>query len=108
MRTPISRLGISIALSIALIPVVTIPAFSAAGPSHKDDAPAAQKKTSDHAAPATSQSVGEQKFNQNCARCHRAPEGFSSRISGTILRHMLVRASLSSQDERDILHFLNP
>ena len=52
--------------------------------------------------------AGERKFKQNCSRCHTAPEGFSPRISGTILRHMRVRASLSAQDERDILHFLNP
>jgi mono/diheme cytochrome c family protein len=108
MSTLISRFGLPIALGAALIPVIAIPASSAAGPSHKEDPPAAQKKTADHGTPATAQSVGEQKFNQNCARCHRTPEGFSPRISGTILKHMRVRASLSPQDERDILHFLNP
>lgn len=51
---------------------------------------------------------GEQKFKQNCSRCHQAPEGFPPHISGTIVRHMRVRASLSEQDERDILRFLNP
>jgi cytochrome c2 len=51
---------------------------------------------------------GEQAFKQNCARCHDAPQGFSPRISGTVVRHMRVRASLSEQDERAILHFLNP
>ncbi len=51
---------------------------------------------------------GERKFQQNCSRCHQAPEGFPPRISGTIVRHMRVRASLSAQDERDILRFLNP
>jgi mono/diheme cytochrome c family protein len=51
---------------------------------------------------------GQIKFKQNCSRCHEAPQGFSSRISGTIVRHMRVRASLSAQDERDILRFLNP
>jgi cytochrome c2 len=51
---------------------------------------------------------GEQAFKQNCSRCHDAPQGFSPRISGTVVRHMRVRASLSEQDERAILHFLNP
>lgn len=51
---------------------------------------------------------GERKFQQNCSRCHQAPEGFPPHISGTIIRHMRVRASLSAQDERDILRFLNP
>lgn len=57
---------------------------------------------------ATAQSEGEKEFKQNCSRCHEAPTSFSPRIAGTILRHMRVRASLSAQDERDILQFLNP
>jgi len=57
---------------------------------------------------ATKLSEGQRKFEQNCSRCHNAPESFPPRISGTILRHMRVRASLSKQDEQDILHFLNP
>jgi cytochrome c2 len=56
----------------------------------------------------TQEDNGEQKFQQNCSRCHNAPEGFSPRISGTIVRHMRVRASLSEQDAREILRFLNP
>jgi cytochrome c len=51
---------------------------------------------------------GERVFAQNCSRCHAAPEGFSSRISGTIVRHMRVRASLSEKDERALLRYLNP
>ena len=51
---------------------------------------------------------GEQKFQQNCSRCHNAPEGFSARISGTVVKHMRVRASLSEQDAREILRYLNP
>jgi mono/diheme cytochrome c family protein len=57
---------------------------------------------------AVHQSDGERKFAQNCGRCHSSPEGFPPHISGTIIRHMRVRASLSKQDEEDILHFLNP
>jgi cytochrome c5 len=51
---------------------------------------------------------GERAFRQNCSRCHQAPESFPPQISGTIVRHMRVRASLSSADERAILKFLNP
>ena len=59
--------------------------------------------------PASAQpNVGERKFAQHCGRCHTPPEGFSAHISGTIVRHMRVRASLSKQDEQDILHFFNP
>jgi cytochrome c5 len=51
---------------------------------------------------------GERVFKQNCSRCHDAPQSFSPRISGTVTRHMRIRASLSDPDERAILHFLNP
>lgn len=51
---------------------------------------------------------GQQVFTQNCSRCHNAPEGFSPRISGTIARHMRVRASLSEADYQALLKFLNP
>lgn len=54
------------------------------------------------------ESEGERVFNQNCSRCHNAPEGFSPRIAGTIARHMRVRANLSRHDEQVLLHFLNP
>jgi cytochrome c5 len=51
---------------------------------------------------------GQQVFNQNCSRCHNAPEGFSPSISGTIAMHMRVRASLSDADYKALLRFLNP
>jgi cytochrome c5 len=51
---------------------------------------------------------GQQVFDQNCSRCHNAPEGFSPRISGTVVRHMRVRAGLSAEDEKALLRFLNP
>lgn len=50
---------------------------------------------------------GQRVFEQNCARCHNAPDGFSSRIAGTIVRHMRVRANLSQHDEQALLHFFN-
>ena len=51
---------------------------------------------------------GQQVFDQNCSRCHNPPEGFSPRISGTIALHMRVRANLSDEDYKALLHFLNP
>lgn len=59
-------------------------------------------------APVAATNIGERKFKQNCSRCHESPQALPSRISGTVLRHMRVRASLSEQDVRDILKFLNP
>jgi len=54
------------------------------------------------------QGDGQQIFQQHCSRCHATPEGFSPRISGTIVRHMRVRASLSEHEEKELLHFFNP
>jgi cytochrome c5 len=65
-----------------------------------------QSTRQDTSRPAASD--GEKKFKQNCSRCHEAPQALAPSISGTVLRHMRVRASLSQQDERDILKFLNP
>ena len=48
---------------------------------------------------------GQRIFEQNCARCHNAPDGFSPRITGTIVRHMRVRANLSRHDEEILLHY---
>jgi cytochrome c5 len=52
--------------------------------------------------------VGERKFNANCGRCHSAPQQLSPSLTGTVVRHMRVRAILSAQDEKDILRYLAP
>lgn len=52
--------------------------------------------------------IGERKFQANCGRCHSFPEQLSPSITGTVVRHMRVRANLSAQDEKDILRFLAP
>jgi cytochrome c5 len=49
---------------------------------------------------------GGKKFDANCSRYHSAPENLNPRITGTILRHMRVRANLSAQDSQDILRYL--
>lgn len=74
-----------------------------AQPPHKREV---SKKTAT-AQPAASSS-GERKFQANCGRCHTAPEQLSPRITGTIVLHMRVRASLSAEDAQDILHYLSP
>jgi cytochrome c5 len=50
----------------------------------------------------------ERAFQAHCSRCHYAPETLSPRITGTVVRHMRVRANLSAEDERLILSYLNP
>lgn len=54
------------------------------------------------------QKEGERIFKRHCSRCHTAPDGFSPRISGTVVRHMRVRASLSQHQEEALLRYFNP
>lgn len=91
-------------LSMAALAIFLACAQTGAGtpPQSGQSPPKSKAKTS------AEQDEGEKKFQQNCSRCHDTPEGFSSRISGTVVRHMRVRASLSKKDAEAILHFLNP
>ena len=52
--------------------------------------------------------AGERAFQANCSRCHKAPEDLPRSTSGTVVRHMRVRASLSAADEKAILKYLEP
>lgn len=74
------------------------------------DSPVQQShnKTSPKAVHKGSQDRGQQVFEQNCARCHNAPEGFSSNISGSVAMHMRVRAGLSDADYKALRQFLSP
>ncbi len=73
------------------------------------DAPQqSRQKVSSKTVSATNKDRGQQVFEQNCARCHNAPEGFSPSISGTVAMHMRVRAKLSDADYKALRRFLNP
>jgi mono/diheme cytochrome c family protein len=65
-------------------------------------------KPAPKAVPTGNQDRGQQVFQQNCARCHHAPAGFSSNISGTVAMHMRVHAGLSDADYKALRQFLNP
>jgi cytochrome c2 len=107
MKMQKHRTVLRIALIAGLGILPTLPTIFAQQSQQQDSKPAAQhpEKTQ---APTADASEGEKKFKQNCSRCHEAPQSFSPRISGSIVRHMRVRASLSEKDAREILLFLNP
>ena len=86
--------------SVSGLPQAAQPAHPQATQAAK---PAVTTKTSQQ--PVTE---GDRIFQQNCTRCHNTPNGFSAHISGTILRHMRVRASLSQHDEQELFRFFNP
>jgi hypothetical protein len=70
--------------------------------------PAAPLRTTSKASSTTKQDPGERAFQANCGRCHKPPEQLSPRITGTVMRHMRVRATLSAADEKAILKYLAP
>jgi mono/diheme cytochrome c family protein len=89
----------TVLLSAVLLPFL---AFAKSAP-HQD-----QSQPQTKPAAVAKPDRGQQVFAENCSRCHNAPEGFSSRISGAIARHMRVRANLSDDDYRALRRFLNP
>lgn len=70
--------------------------------------PTAQAKPATKADTTKQTDVGQRKFDANCGRCHSFPQQLSPSITGTVVRHMRVRANLSAEDEKDILRYLAP
>jgi cytochrome c5 len=97
-----------IATCVVMLGALFIPVFTSLHAQSKTATPAGQKPTSNAKTVTQPEEEGQRVFEQNCSRCHSAPQGFSPRISGTIVRHMRVRANLSRQDEQKLLRFFNP
>ena len=85
--------------------MIIISAIGCSSSAQKPANPPAQTKVVPAAKPNRD---GETVFRNNCDRCHTAPEDLSPRITGTVLRHMRVRANLSAEDERRLLEYLAP
>jgi cytochrome c5 len=103
--TTLSRTLRVVLVTAAALLSATAPLLSQATPAKpvppKNAAPAKR-------IPATHSDPAERAFQANCNRCHYAPETLSPRITGTVVRHMRIRANLSAEDERLILSYLNP
>jgi mono/diheme cytochrome c family protein len=54
----------------------------------------------------TMRALGEQRFRENCGRCHAAPQKFPPRAMSTVLRHMRVRATITDEDMRLVLFYM--
>lgn len=95
-------------VSFGLLLLAGLPALSQTTNSKPAPASSTKQQPQGKAVHATRQRDGNEIFEQNCSRCHSTPEGFSPRISGTVVRHMRVRANLSREDEQALLRFFNP
>ena len=87
---------------------VAFPGLSQTGKPASSTTAKQQKPTSPAPADAPRVHDGQKVFEQNCGRCHNAPQGFSPSISEAVSRHMRVRANLSQADYEALLRFLNP
>jgi cytochrome c5 len=99
------------ARAIALCTVALAGSHIFAQATHQQQQPKVQQQTkASPVAHSNSQTStdGQEVFQQNCARCHNAPETFSPSISGTVAHHMRVRANLSEEQYKALLTFLNP
>jgi cytochrome c5 len=95
-------------ISFGFLLLVAMPVLSQTGNISTAPANSGQQQAKSKAAQVAQKRDGQQVFEQNCSRCHNPPQSFSPSISGTVARHMRVRAGLSKEDEQAILRFLNP
>lgn len=92
------------AMLLALTVGATLVAAAKIGDKDKD-APAAVA-TNNAAQDDPMRLEGEKAYHANCGRCHMAPPKFSPRMMATIIRHMRVRATITDQEMRNILHYM--
>ena len=113
---PKHSLVYSLALAAPMLGILHAQASSAPAPgatlktsnARQEPQKAKDSHPASHVSAKAQPSEGDVIFHQHCAGCHNAPEGFSPRISGTVIRHMRVRVGLSEHDEQELLRFLNP
>jgi cytochrome c5 len=90
--------------------------IAASVPSAATDTAAAKRSSDSSATPSNKEAAaaienalrveGEKRFRANCGRCHMAPHKFPPRVMATAIRHMRVRATLTDEDVRFILHYM--
>lgn len=88
------------ALLLALAVGATLMAAAKTGDKDKDTATAAAAQDD------PMRLEGEKAYHANCGRCHMAPPKFAPRMMATIVRHMRVRATITDQEMRVILHYM--
>jgi mono/diheme cytochrome c family protein len=95
-------------ISLVVLLLLAIPAVSQTSDTKTTPDNGSQQTAKSKSAHTSQPRDGQQVFDQNCSRCHTTPQGFPPSISGTVARHMRVRAGLSKEDEQALLRFLNP
>jgi cytochrome c5 len=103
-RLLISAAPVALALALA----ISASARSGSGKDGNKDAATSSSASATHTAQDDAARLeGEKRFHANCGRCHSAPPKFSPRMVATIVRHMRVRATLTDEDMRFIIHYMS-
>lgn len=96
-----------VAMLFALATGMALAAAAKAKTGGDKDTPAAPSTTANQSEQDNNLRIeGEKRFRSNCGRCHTAPPKFPARMMGTIVRHMRVRATITDEDTRLILHYM--
>ena len=107
MKKIISSSRFLLALAVALACLTLAAAASAGGAKDKNKDPAPAAGAASHSAQDDPMRMeGERRFHSNCGRCHSAPPKFPPRMMATIIRHMRVRATITDEEMRSILHYM--
>jgi mono/diheme cytochrome c family protein len=93
-------------LASANDPAPSAPAASAAGTRASAPAALARSAAEKQEDEDALRLEGEKRFRANCGRCHQAPHKLSPRMMATAIRHMRVRATITDEDMRVILHYM--
>jgi mono/diheme cytochrome c family protein len=88
-----------------------MPVLSAnSNPKHENATPQRTKRTRQARHTTKSEqserAEGEQRFRENCGRCHQPAHKFPPRVMAAAIRHMSVRAMLTDEDMRLILKYM--
>ena len=91
---------------IVILVAIALAPFVLAAPSPNKNHASAEIAVQSNADESTARVEGEKRFRANCSRCHQAPHKFPPRMIVTVERHMRVRALVTEDDMRLILHYL--
>ena len=96
-----------LALALFLFSMALMAAAKAGNAKDKDKDVTPPATTATHSAQDDPMRLeGEKRFHSNCGRCHAVPSKFPPRMMATIVRHMRVRATITDEDMRLILHYM--
>ena len=102
LRIFVSTIILALAFSVAVVAA----AKSGGKDNDKDTATVAVPVTHSTAQDDPLRLEGERRYHANCGRCHMAPPKFAPRMMATIIRHMRVRATITDEEMRSILHYM--